>query len=85
MCDTIFKRNLNKFLCDLSQVNCLYFYHSSKFLCYSLFLDFILEDFSVICFCTFFERTLMKTTLSDGGLLLKEDFFTLNIIIIIII
>ena len=26
----------------------------------------------------------MKTTLSDGGLLLKEDFFTLNIIIIII-
>ena len=40
MPDTGFKRNLNKFLCDLSQVNnyyCLYFYHSSKFLCYSLF------------------------------------------------
>ena len=41
MSDTIFKRNLNKFLCDLSQVNFLYFYHSSKFLCFSLFLDFI--------------------------------------------
>ena len=26
----------------------------------------------------------MKTTLSDGGLLLRDDFFTLNIIITII-
>ena len=46
---------------------------------------YVLEDFSVICFCTFFKRTPMKTILRDGGLLLKEDFFTLNIIIIIII
>ena len=51
----------------------------------TVFRLYILEDFSVIFFCTFFKRTPMKTTLSDGGLLLKEDFFTLNIIIIIII
>ena len=30
MPDTIFKRNLNKFLCDLSEVNVLYFYHYSS-------------------------------------------------------
>ena len=30
MPDTIFKRNLNKFLCDLSQVNFLYFYQKKK-------------------------------------------------------
>ena len=29
MPDTSFKRNLNKFLCDFSPVNFLYFYHSS--------------------------------------------------------
>ena len=51
----------------------------------TVFRLYILEDFSVICFCTFFKRTPMKTILRDGGLLLKEDFFTLNIIIIIII
>ena len=46
----------------------------------TVFRLYILEDFSVIFFCTFFKRSPMKTTLSDGGLLLKEDFFTLNII-----
>ena len=32
MPDTIFKRNLNKFLCDLSQVNFLYFYQKKNWL-----------------------------------------------------
>ena len=56
MHNAIFKRDLNKFLCDLFSVSLYIFIVDPNFYCY-LFLYLILGDFFVNCFYVLFKRT----------------------------